>query len=147
MFLLASATVIALPLYFGARTVLSEAKTRYGKRIGKLLAKVPDLPNPFPAHFWDATLVLAGGWFFLLAPWMVARGKYTFYYHYLPSYSFALILLAGMLCQIEKLRPRVITGLLAVSAAIVIFFVPVWGEFPITKETANQRLRFKGWQP
>ena len=35
----------------------------------------------------------------------------------------------------------------AVSAAIVLFFVPVWGEFPITKETANQRLRFKGWKP
>jgi dolichyl-phosphate-mannose--protein O-mannosyl transferase len=92
-------------------------------------------------------LVLPAGWFALLSPWIVARGNYTFMYHYLPSYAFALTLLAGSAAKLARQSPRVALYALLVVALVSAYFVPVWGEFPIDEASANRRLVFHSWRP
>lgn len=92
-------------------------------------------------------LVLSAGWFALLSPWIVARGSYTFMYHYLPSYAFALTLLAGAAAKLERQSPRIALYALLVVSLVSAYFVPVWGEFPIDEANANRRLVFHSWRP
>jgi dolichyl-phosphate-mannose-protein mannosyltransferase len=92
-------------------------------------------------------LVLSVGWFALLSPWIVARGNYTFMYHYLPSYGFALTLLAGRAAKLERQSPRVALYALLLVALVSAYFVPVWGEFAIDEASANRRLVFHSWRP
>jgi dolichyl-phosphate-mannose--protein O-mannosyl transferase len=92
-------------------------------------------------------LILALGWFALLTPWIVGRGKYTFMYHYLPSHGFALLLAAGFVAMLERRRPAVALGLTAVTLCIAVYFAPVWGEFSLSESAANHRLLFPTWRP
>jgi dolichyl-phosphate-mannose--protein O-mannosyl transferase len=73
-------------------------------------------------------------WLLPLAPWMVS-GRDPYLYHYLPSYGFALILLAGGLTWLFRTRPGLawaaLTGFVAVSAV----YLPVWAELPIRTAT------------
>lgn len=94
-----------------------------------------------------AAFVLAVGWAALISPWTVARGKYTFSYHYLPSYGFALVLLAGAVSIAWRRTPRLTCGFLCAAAAVSVFFAPVWGELPISEASANLRLILPGWRP
>lgn len=92
-------------------------------------------------------LVLALGWFALLSPWTVARGSYTFMYHYLPSYGFALVLLGGGLGRLERWKPSAALLLCLAILALALFFAPVWGEFSLSVDEANRRLWFPTWRP
>ncbi|HET6148239.1 MAG TPA: glycosyltransferase family 39 protein [Polyangia bacterium] len=94
-----------------------------------------------------AALLLAGGWVAMLGPWIVARGSYTFMYHYLPSYGLALVLVAGMAALVERRHPRLVATYVALALALAIYFAPVWAEFPVTTAQANRRLLFIPWQP
>jgi dolichyl-phosphate-mannose--protein O-mannosyl transferase len=101
----------------------------------------------FPKEVHKAAVVLLAGWLALIFPWMIARGQYVFFYHYLPSYGFAVVLLAGVLAVWGKRWPRWILGFVILYLAFFIFFAPVWGEFGITTAKANWRLVFKSWRP
>lgn len=92
-------------------------------------------------------LTLALGWFALLSPWIVGRGKYTFMYHYLPSHGFALILLAGFVAALERRRPVVATAFTALTLGVAMYLAPVWGEFPLSETAAHYRLPFPTWRP
>ena len=92
-------------------------------------------------------LVLALGWVALMAPWMVARGQYTFMYHYLPSHGLALILAAGLCARIEQHKPRLMLSFVALAAGLSTYLAPVWGEFPLAETAANRRLLFQSWRP
>lgn len=94
-----------------------------------------------------AALLLTVGWLALLAPWIVGRGSYTFMYHYLPSYGFALTLLAGAVAHLEQRFPRGVLLYVSAALAIGIFFAPVWAELPLAESVANHRLMFVPWQP
>ena len=93
------------------------------------------------------TWVLATGWFAAIFPWIVARGSYVFMYHYLPAYAFALIYLAGSAAKLERERPRLAFGFVSLVFLVSAYFVPVWGEFPVTEAEANHRLVFRSWRP
>jgi dolichyl-phosphate-mannose--protein O-mannosyl transferase len=91
--------------------------------------------------------LLAMAWLAMLAPWTVGRGGYVFMYHYLPSYAFGLILLAGLLVRLERRRPDLVAAFVGVGLAFAIFFAPVWGEIPLTDLEAHRRLIFLPWRP
>lgn len=92
-------------------------------------------------------LLLVLGWWALLLPWSFMLGKHTFMYHYLPSYAFGLVLLAGCTAKVSRLRPRLALGFLGLAAAIAVYFAPVWGELPLSERAANRRLIFPSWRP
>lgn len=92
-------------------------------------------------------IVLQTGWLALLLPWMVARGSYTFMYHYLPCYGFALVLLAGYAARIERHHARRVLGFTLAALIMSAYFAPVWGELPIGEAAANHRLLFRPWRP
>jgi dolichyl-phosphate-mannose-protein mannosyltransferase len=99
------------------------------------------------ALFLRALFLLAMGWVALLAPWTVARGTYVFMYHYLPSYGFALVILAGLAARLERRFPRAVAGFIVLVFALALFFAPVWAEFPLSEASANHRLVFPTWRP
>lgn len=97
--------------------------------------------------FTRPALVLALGWLVLILPWTVGRGGYTFYYHYLPSYGFGLVLLAGLVELLERRSPRIVAGFVVIALAMAAWFAPVWAEIPIRERSANRRLLFQLWRP
>jgi dolichyl-phosphate-mannose--protein O-mannosyl transferase len=77
---------------------------------------------------------------------MVGRGRYTFSYHYLPSYGFALVFVAGYAASLEKRHPRIALGFVALVLAAAGYFMPVWSEFALTQAEAGHRLLFAPWR-
>ena len=98
-------------------------------------------------RFASGAAILWIGWLSLLLPWMIARGKYTFSYHYMPSYGFGLVLLGGSVAVLFERHRRLALGFLAIATLVSGYFAPVWGEFPLTERQANQRLLVETWRP
>ena len=101
----------------------------------------------FDAPFTKAVLVLATGWAALFMLFAVSMGKHSFFYHYQPSYGFAIVLLAGVTAKLEQRRPRAVLAFVSLALLMAIYFTPVWAEFPLTIEEANRRLIFLPWRP
>jgi len=129
----ASLLALGVPLFAAARAI-----PRVARWLSQKLPDVGSLRNE---------LLAALAWFALLSPWVVGRGTYTFSYHYLPSYAFALVLLAGVAARIERKRSQGVQAYVLLSLAAFVFFAPVWGEFSITEQAANRRLIFPTWRP
>jgi dolichyl-phosphate-mannose--protein O-mannosyl transferase len=104
-------------------------------------------PSLFDSSFTKAVLVLATGWAALLMLFVVSMGKHSFFYHYQPSYGFAMVLLAGVAAKLERRWPRAILVFVSLAVLLAIYFTPVWGEFPLTLNEANRRLIFLPWRP
>ena len=80
-----------------------------------------------------------------LAFWVPSlRDAYV--YHYLPSYTFALVLLAGFVDRFYTRRQLAMFIAVVVVAEISIFYAPIWGELPISKEALDARLFFPFWR-
>ncbi len=97
-----------------------------------------------------AALVMLLGWYSFIVPWIATgstRGKYTFSHYYLPCYGFGLIMLAGVAAYLERKRPRWIVNFIGLALIVSIYYVPVWGEFPMTTKAANHRLFIGSWRP
>jgi dolichyl-phosphate-mannose--protein O-mannosyl transferase len=105
------------------------------------------IPAWIDRAFLTRALLLALGWLALMSPWMVARGKFTFWYHYLPSYGFALTLVAGVLAALERSRPKVVLAVFGLALLVAVYYAPVWGESTISLGTANMRLIPDAWKP
>jgi dolichyl-phosphate-mannose--protein O-mannosyl transferase len=101
----------------------------------------------FGAPFTQRMLLLVLGWLAMLLPWTVGRGIYTFFYHYLPSWAFALLLLGAVVAHAERRRPGLVLALILLVCAIAVYFAPVWAELPMSVEAANRRLIFLPWRP
>jgi dolichyl-phosphate-mannose--protein O-mannosyl transferase len=97
--------------------------------------------------FTKPALVLALAWAAMISMWTVVLGKHMFFYHYMPSYGFALILLAGLAARLERRWPGAVLAFVALAAVVAIYFAPVWGELPLTLGEANRRLLFESWRP
>ena len=104
-------------------------------------------PPFFDAAFTKAVLVLAVGWVALITLFVVSMGKHSFFYHYLSSYAFAIVLLAGVVAKLERRWPRAVLVFVALSVLYAIYFAPAWGEFSLTLPEANRRLIFLPWRP
>ena len=137
---LSSTVAVSSAMLAGLAAALS---TRVRHRVVGVLSRL-SLSSPVIGR---AAGLLTVGWLAMLAPWMIGRGSYTFIYHYLPSYGFALILVSGMAAHLERRWPRALTGYLGLVLLLAIFFAPVWAEFPLAEAAANRRLMFVPWQP
>ncbi|MDB4983562.1 MAG: glycosyl transferase family protein [Myxococcales bacterium] len=93
-----------------------------------------------------AAAFLALGWLALIAPWTGPRA-YTFVYHYLPSYGFALTLLAGVVAHLERRFPSRVAAFVCAVFLLAAFFAPVWAELRISEHAARMRLVFPAWRP
>jgi dolichyl-phosphate-mannose--protein O-mannosyl transferase len=129
----ASLLVLGLPLLRGVSLLRQGWRRHYARWID------PD--------FSRAALLLVLGWAALIAMWTLVLGKHRFFYHYMPSYGFAIVLLAGVAARLERRWPRAVFAFVAVAVAVALFFVPVWCEFPLTENQANIRLLPKPWRP
>jgi dolichyl-phosphate-mannose--protein O-mannosyl transferase len=133
------------PVLFGAATlgILATFALAAGRRLGPRRSAAGDAGHLNLAPF----VMLAVAWLALLLPWTVARGAYVFMYHYLPSYGFALVLLAGAVSRAERRAPLVALVFVAVAFAAAAYMAPVWAEFPLSEAAANHRLVFIPWRP
>jgi dolichyl-phosphate-mannose-protein mannosyltransferase len=132
-----SSTMVILATLSSALAVALRGRVRFLSR----------LPSHVSAPVARAALLLGLGWLALLAPWIVGRGTYTFMYHYLPCYGFALISTAGLAAHLERRFPRALLVYVGLVLSIAIFFAPVWAELPLAEADANHRLMLAPWQP
>ncbi|MBN1611640.1 MAG: phospholipid carrier-dependent glycosyltransferase [Polyangiaceae bacterium] len=100
----------------------------------------------FDRQFTKALVILVVGWIAMLLPWIISHSR-TFWYHYMPSWTFTLLLFSGLIARLERRSPRSVLAFVLVVLAVAVFYAPVWGEFPLTTAQANLRLIFKPWQP
>jgi dolichyl-phosphate-mannose-protein mannosyltransferase len=70
----------------------------------------------------------------------------SYVYHYLPSYAFALVLLAGFTERFHRQHRFLGLASLILVFQVAILYSPVWGEWPIALEPLNARLFFKFWR-
>lgn len=70
----------------------------------------------------------------------------AYIYHYLPSYTFALVLLAGFVDRFYERRQLAVFIAVVLVAEVSIFYAPLWGELPISKEALDVRLFFPFWR-
>lgn len=129
----ATLTVVGLPL------------TSLVVKIREMLGRAR--PGFLSAELVRRALVPVIGWAALIAPWTVARGKFIFWYHYMPSWAFAVVLFAGVLRHLEARHPRVALGVVVAVMLCAAWFAPVWGEWPLSLRAANLRLWFVPWRP
>ena len=70
----------------------------------------------------------------------------AYLYHFLPSYGFGLVLLAGLTDRMYR-RYRLHTLLAVVLVAeVTLFYAPIWSELPLTQTALHARLFFPFWR-
>jgi len=84
------------------------------------------------------------GWAGPLAFWVPSL-RDAYIYHYFPSYTFALILLAGFTDRFYDRRRFLTLMAILVVVEVSMFYAPVWGEFPISEAALHVRL-FPFWR-
>ncbi len=84
-------------------------------------------------------------WAVPLCPW-IFTDRDPYIYHYLPSYAVALVLVAGLMMWLYR-RQRVLglAGLLLI-ANVSIYYAPVWGQLPLTRDGYRDRLFMRSWR-
>lgn len=128
----ASAVVVGLPIAHGLAAIQRRWRSLSLAR--------------FDSRFRQAILVLAVGWLSMMLLFATIMGKHTFFYHYLPSYGFAIVTIAGVMAQLERNWPQGVLAFVTFAAAAAIYFSPIWGELPMTLNELNQRLLLPSWR-
>jgi len=88
---------------------------------------------------------LALFWLLPVVPWMVSR-RDSYIYHYLPSYGFGLVLVAGMVLAAYRRAPLLTLAALSVVGIVAAFYAPVWAQLPLTQQAYELRLPFEAWR-
>lgn len=84
-------------------------------------------------------------WASPLLPWIFTK-RDSYMYHYLPSYGFGLVLLAGVFAWIFR-RWRAFAWVLVLTACIVsVYFIPVSSKIPLTHRQLDRRIVFEQWK-
>lgn len=115
----------------------------------ELWHQVRSLPSSFdeppvvvPRH--GLMLLALAAWAAPVAFWIPSL-RDSYIYHYMPSYAFALVLLAGVADRLyARHRFEVLLAVLVV-ALVTVFYAPLWAELPLSQEALNVRLLFKSW--
>ncbi len=93
-----------------------------------------------------------GALFWLVAAWAapiifwIPSLRDSYLYHYLPSYAFALALLAGFADRLYERHRLLVLIAMVVVVEVTIFYAPLAGELPIGADALNARLFFKFWR-
>jgi dolichyl-phosphate-mannose-protein mannosyltransferase len=99
----------------------------------------------FTPAFTRAVAILGVAWVSMMLLWFTRR-IVTYWYHYLASWGFALILLGGLVARFDRRYPRAVLALVALALAAFAYFAPVWAELPISRAAAYRRLIFPLWR-
>jgi dolichyl-phosphate-mannose--protein O-mannosyl transferase len=110
----------------------------------KLAERVGDW---YTAELGNGVLVTIVGWCAMLAPWTVARKGYVFHYHYMPSFAFLILMLAGFFAHVDRKKAIVAAVFVGLACAVAAFYAPVWAEIPISEKYAHWRLIWRLWRP
>jgi dolichyl-phosphate-mannose--protein O-mannosyl transferase len=84
------------------------------------------------------------GYVAFLVPW-VAIDRVVFIYHYLPSYAFALLMLAYWLARWWKGYQWAVLAFVVLTVASGIFYLPMAMALPMTQENLQLHLWLKSW--
>ena len=99
----------------------------------------------FDVRFTKAVAILVASWICMMLLWISGR-IVTYWYHYLTSWGFTLILLAGLTARLDRRYPKQVLSFVLLVLAVFIYFAPVWAEIPISLAAAHRRLIFPLWQ-
>ena len=99
----------------------------------------------FDVRFSKALAILLVGWVSMLLP-SISGKVCTYWYHYMPSWSFAVLLLAGVVARLERRYPQVVLVFVLLVLAVSVYFAPVWGELPLSLPAVHRRLIFLPWR-
>jgi dolichyl-phosphate-mannose-protein mannosyltransferase len=98
----------------------------------------------FDAGSSRALAILGVSWVSMMLLWFTKR-IVTYWYHYLTSWGFAIMLVAGVASRLDRRYPRGVLLFVLLVLAVSIYFAPVWAELPISVSAANRRL-FPLWR-
>jgi dolichyl-phosphate-mannose-protein mannosyltransferase len=96
------------------------------------------------AHGRAALLLLSGALGFLL-PWVITH-RDSYIYHFLPSYSLLLVLLAGFIAEALSARTKWVLGFLVLVTLVTGFYGPLWCYLPLSDAAFHQRLFVGSWR-
>ncbi len=97
--------------------------------------KISDHPLILPLMGWGAAFL----------PWALVH-RVVFLYHYLPSYGFALIILAYWLGRWFRKDPWAVLTVCTLFLAISLYFVPLFvGWWPLSPDAIAQHIWFTRW--
>ncbi|HYO95530.1 MAG TPA: phospholipid carrier-dependent glycosyltransferase [Polyangiaceae bacterium] len=102
-------------------------------------------PSAFVAERGRAVLVVLSVALGFLAPWVLTH-RDSYIYHFLPSYSALLVLLAGFLGWAETRRPAAVLWFFAAALVVAAFYAPVWSFFDLGPRALRARLFLASWR-
>lgn len=82
----------------------------------------------------------------LLGFWLPWAGspRIMFFYHFLPSLLFMIMILAWVLTKIKN--KKIIMSYLIIAGVLFIYFSPIWYGFAVPKELVDQFFWIKSWR-
>jgi dolichyl-phosphate-mannose-protein mannosyltransferase len=89
-------------------------------------------------------LIIAFVSFYL--PWIYYVKRTEFIYHYWPSYSFAILIFAGLMASLWKYQKWTVIALCTVILWSGWYFMPIWIGQPITREQYVNRMWLNSWR-
>ncbi len=106
---------------------------------------VPEIPRArsFLRLHGPAIAMLAVYWLAFIAPWVLSR-RDSYVYHYLPSYGFAIVLVAGLLGHAYARWRRPALAAVLVLCLVAVFYAPVAAQLPLSPDALYARI---GWWP
>ncbi|HEX7672493.1 MAG TPA: hypothetical protein VF395_23025, partial [Polyangiaceae bacterium] len=92
-----------------------------------------------------ASVTLFAFAFTMLLPWIVGPQD-SYIYHYLPTYTFLLVLVAGTLSRVYRRRRLPVLAFVSAVALVSAFYAPLWGQLELTPAAYRARLFLPAWQ-
>lgn len=93
----------------------------------------------------EADMLIPSSWLLVahasaMAPWVLTE-RDSYVYHYLPSYAFGLILLAGWAGWLYRQAEsrRIVLAVLGVVVVVSGYYAPVWAQLPVSKQAFAAR--------
>src|SRR5690606_15381462 len=138
---------IASIAYHGVASALGRGGAASDERAAREPERPAELlrPAPFVAAHGKAVLLLLSAALAFLAPWVLTH-RDSYIYHFLPSYSALIVLLAGFLAFSLEARPRFVLGFVAAAWVVLAFYAPVWSFFETTPEMVRLRMFLPSWR-
>jgi dolichyl-phosphate-mannose--protein O-mannosyl transferase len=81
----------------------------------------------------------------MMALWISGR-IVTYWYHYLTSWGFTLLLLAGVTARLDRRSSKQVLVFVVLVLAVFVYFAPIWAELPISVSASHRRLIFPLWR-
>jgi dolichyl-phosphate-mannose--protein O-mannosyl transferase len=81
----------------------------------------------------------------MMALWISGR-IVTYWYHYLTSWGFTLLLLAGVTARLDRRYAKPVLIFVVLVLAVFVYFAPIWAEIPLSVSASHRRLIFPLWR-